>query len=196
MMYVIAGDNKVWRQDNSHNSDKTWSFYNNNKCNGGTLMLRQVAGDNNVAAAGGALYVIGDSRVNWWNGTCWFQMAALPSGTPVDIAPHPYGSDNTKIWAVNASGTIYQWTNSGWVLNAGGTGKGLSDAGWLIGSDGRSLWRQASAGPAYTGPWTFTRETTWTFGSVVQIGRNASGSFAATVAIRSDGQIWWYGNDN
>jgi hypothetical protein len=171
-LWLAAEDNSVWRRV----TQGQWSQVPTPACEGGAVQIRQVVGDNNLAVGADAqgydqAYVISGTRLRWFNGACWWNMPALPSGSPTEVgiwigdtAPHRLP------WVTNASGTIYRWDGSKWVQITTGTAHGLGYSSGpspvnspIIGSDDTSVWWfQSSSG-------SFVRDNTWVWGKITEL---------------------------
>lgn len=175
--YIISLNHLV----SKYHQSTGWVTYPNTRCEGGSwTSLRQTTGDNNVAASGSHVYVISGTRTRWWdaNNGCWYQMPALPVGSPRDIARSPTHAN--QIWAVNQYDTIYSWTGSAWVQVTAGTSPGLG-GDWVIGSDDVTVWRYSNGSFSYDAKWPAGQ-------GIVQISGH---HFYA--AVSPTGQLFYYG---
>lgn len=165
--WVVSADHGVWWKDSAspENGGQWWS-YPTNKCEGGSLTIRQVVGDTSIAVGdGNIVYVIGgNGQVRTWNGSCWAQLPTLPGGgTAREIAiwgGWPAGQ-RTKPWVVLNN-------NQFWYLNANSAWQQLPGLGVAISQNkcvdtgGAGLWR-------WSAPTWEPDPNAWTNGAITQV---------------------------
>lgn len=186
--YLVGANNTVWR-----NAGAGWAQYPTNRCEGGNISLQHTLRNNNIAVGvntnGSHVYVIesvsGTDRSLWWNGSCWFRMPALPSGSVRELAVYddPAQGLDSLIWARNANMEVFRWTGATWVSMAPGLALGMIK-NYVIGSDGESIW--------YYDQVQGWIPSNWTFGPIEHIGPKLD-NFNFRSAIDDDGDVWVYG---
>lgn len=179
--WLIAADDTVWGRISGH-----WSSLGTNRCEGGSIALRHAVGQNNIAVGkdsfGSEVYAVesvsGKDHLLWWNGSCWFRMPGLPSGSVREV-----GMYNSSLpWVRNHNQEIYRWNGSSWISLAPGIGTRLVRR-YIRGSDKTSIWTFSTSSG-----WTRVFDD-WTNGLIRHIGPRAS-NFTGISVIDSDRNIW------
>jgi|GEM_PF-5834952 len=166
--WVVSADHSVWWKQSpaggTPDTGGSWFSYPTNKCEGGTLTIRQVVGDTSIAVGdANYVYVIGgNGQVRTWNGSCWAQLPTFASGTAREIA----------IWGGWPAGQRYRpWVvlnnNEFWYLTAADVWKKLVGSGVAI-SQGVCVDTGGATRWNWVAP-TWRQDTTWTGGAMNQI---------------------------
>jgi hypothetical protein len=157
--WIVGKNNTVW-----YRTTAGWFPYPTNRCEGGTISMRQVLGQTAIAVGYGTnVYVIESNNpsgnsVRWWSGSCWYRTPAPPSApTTIGIWPYPELHQQTNPWISTTSGAMYRWTGAAWVAVSGGISRGVGGgrAGSVIGWDRKSIWNANASGSGFT--WRFDR---------------------------------------
>jgi hypothetical protein len=193
--WVVGFNNSLWYRESNG-----WFAKPNNTCEGGSAVVRKVLGEKSIAVGSynnvEQPYYVEDGTANntvrWWNGSCWQRLPTLPQSSVREIGIYSapaeiLGNRNGWPWALSHQNTIYLWAgHSGvWVPTIGGASAiGSTGTSYqiLAGSDLTSLW-------SYSASTGLTKDASWTFGTIQELGTNRSGAADMTV-LRPNGDLY------